>query len=231
MNVASEIKRPTTSPEGAIDVSCPYLIYRDVLGPNYVAGVLKHVVDRQDDFQLGSMHNRQTGERFMDPKLRVSLYLKDLGPFAGPIRAFVAAIASQALEALHVIEPKVEPKEFEITAYPNGGHIGEHIDTQTQIKRVRILSCVYYFAATPRRFNGGELRLFRFPKRPVDGVASSASSASSFVEVAPDTDTLVLFPSWLRHQVMPVRVPSGAWSDARFTINCWVHRVGSSRAS
>jgi SM-20-related protein len=220
-NDASIAARP---PEGAVDVRCPYLVYRDVMGQEYVTGLLDHVVERQGDFVAGRMHKRQTGESFMDRNVRWSLYLKDLGRFDGPIKAFVDAITGPALEALHLIEPHVKPREFEITAYPDGGHIGEHIDTKTGKDRVRILSCVYYFAATPRRFDGGELRLYGFPKPNFGGISEPAS----FVDIEPHTDTLVVFPSWLRHQVLPVRVPSGQWADARFTINCWVHRGGSS---
>lgn len=43
--------------------------------------------------------------------------------------------------------------------------------------------------------------------------------------MAPETDTLVAFPSWLRHEVLPVRVPSGDWADCRFSINCWLLRA------
>jgi SM-20-related protein len=210
-----------------VDSRCPYVIFRDVLGADCVSGLLEHVVDRQRDFQVGRMHKRQTGETFVDPKVRLSFYLRDLGAFAGPIKAFVAAITGPALSALHLVEPRVEPKEFEITAYPDGGHIGEHIDTKTSGKRVRVLSCVYYFAATPRRFSGGALRLYSLPSF---SRKSDEAAALSFVDVQPDTDTLIVFPSWINHQVLPVRVPSGAWVDSRFTINCWVHRASGSPA-
>jgi SM-20-related protein len=220
----NEASIPASLPDGAVDLRCPYLLYRDVMGPDYVAGLLEYVIERQCDFVAGNMHNRQTGESFMDRNVRWSLYLKDLGPFRDPIKAFVNTIASPALKALNLVEPQVKPREFEITAYPDGGHIGEHIDTKTATKSVRILSCVYYFAATPRRFDGGELRLFGFPK-PSPG---KVSGPASFVDIEPRTDTLIVFPSWLRHQVLPVSVPSGQWADARFTINCWVHRVDSS---
>ncbi len=217
-NEASIAARP---PEGAVDPRCPYLVYRDVMGEEYAAGLLNHVVERQRDFVAGGMLNRQTGVSFMDTNVRWSLYLRDLGPFRAPIKAFVNAIVGPALKALHVIEPQVKPKEFEITAYPDGGHIGEHIDTKTGKERVRILSCIYYFAATPRRFDGGELRLYGFPK-PNFG---EKTRPESLVDIEPRTDTLVVFPSWLRHQVLPVRVPSGAWADSRFTVNCWIHRA------
>jgi Rps23 Pro-64 3,4-dihydroxylase Tpa1-like proline 4-hydroxylase len=84
---------------------------------------------------------------------------------------------------------------------------------------VRVLSCVYYFAETPRRFQGGELRLYGFPD-------PFREAAGPIVEVVPEPDKLVIFPSWLEHEVLPVQVPSKAWRDCRFSINCWIHRTG-----
>ena len=219
-SMASAVQART--PESPTDPGRPLLAYQDVLGAEYVAGLLGHVVSRQADFRTGQMRNRETGEVIADSVLRDAVYLNDLGAFLGPIKAFVSAIAGPALKALHLNEPAVEPKEFIITAYRDGGHIGEHIDTYERSERVRVLSCVYYFAATPPRFSGGELRLYSFPKGP----AVEQRSSASFLDIEPLTDTLVVFPSWIRHQVMPVRVPSGAWLDSRFTINCWMHRAG-----
>jgi SM-20-related protein len=207
--------------EPRADPRCPFLAFHDILGADYVAGLLDYVVARQSDFRAGVMHNRETGEVVADPVHRDSVYLTDLGAFLGPIRSFVGAVAVPSLRELHLDEPEVEPMEFAITAYRDGGHIGEHIDTYERRERVRILSCVYYFAMTPRRFSGGELRLYGFPKGP----AVERQPSASFADVEPRTDTLVIFPSWIRHQVMPVRVPSGAWLDSRFTINCWMHRA------
>ena len=209
-------------PVTSVDPRCPHLVFRNVLGADYVQSLLKYVVDRQDDFQAGGMLNRLTGELLVDPKMRISSYLNDLGTFGDPIKALVGAVAAPALKGLNLIEPAVEPREFVITAYPDGGYIGEHIDTQTGQKRVRILSCIYYFAATPHRFSGGELQLYGFPQR---SSAGTEPTRSPFVELAPETDSLIFFPSWLRHEVLPVRVPSGAWADSRFTINCWIHRA------
>jgi SM-20-related protein len=227
MSVTNEIgPRVNTArpPEGAVDGRCPYLIFRDALGPEYVAGLLDHVLDRQADFQTGLMHDRQTGELFADPVIRDALYLNDLGAFVAPIKAVVTAIAAPALEALHLSEPQVEPMEFIITAYGEGGHIADHIDTYRWLDRVRILSCVYYFTSTPRRFTGGELRLYGFPKFATVG---GEPPAPSFVDIEPRTDTLIVFPSWLRHKVLPVHVPTGAWADSRFTVNCWIHRAAA----
>lgn len=50
------------------------------------------------------------------------------------------------------------------------------------------------------------------------------------LELETETDTLMFFPSWLRHEVLLVRVPSGAWVDSRFTVNCRIHRVNPAGA-
>jgi Rps23 Pro-64 3,4-dihydroxylase Tpa1-like proline 4-hydroxylase len=138
----------------------------------------------------------------------------------------VRSIIAPTLDELRLNEPGGEPREFEISAYGDGGHFNAHIDTVEVLDRVRILSCVYYFAATPPRFSGGALRLHAFPSR-----AGAVTDAPPYVDVAPETDTFVAFASWLRHEVLPVRVPSGAWADRRFAINCWIHRTAPNAAA
>ncbi len=208
--------------ETRADPRCPFLAYHNILGAAYVAGLLDHVMAHQSDFQTGVMRNRETGEEIADPVQRDAVYLSDFGAFLAPIKSFVSASAASALSALRLNEARVKPREFVITAYRDGGHIAEHIDTHKRPDRIRILSCVYYFAAMPRRFSGGQLRLYGLPRGP----AAQQGPSASFIDIEPRTDTLVIFPSWLRHKVMPVRVPSGAWADSRFTINCWMHRAG-----
>ena len=147
--------------------------------------------------------------------------LGDLGPFAARIKTVMDEISDVVLKGLHLGEFAAEPRQFEICTYGDGGHFDAHIDTAETLDRVRVVSCVYYFAASPRRFSGGELRLFGFPTGLADG------RPAPFVDIIPETDTLVAFPSWLSHEVLPVRVPTGIWVDRRFTINCWIHRVDS----
>ncbi len=83
----------------------------------------------------------------------------------------------------------------------------------------RELSFVYFFHAEPRQFYGGELRLY--DNRRVRGVAHADSSQL----LSPRQDMLVIFPSDAPHELLPVRVPSGQFSDSRFTINGWIHRA------
>lgn len=142
-----------------------------------------------------------------------------MGPFRQPIETVVREIAPLALARLGLTEAAVEPREFEFACYSDGSHFKPHVDTNERLQRVRVLSCVYYFSEQPRRFSGGELRLHGFPD-------PFRETPGPVVDVAPEPDKLVIFPSWLQHEVLPVHVPSKAWSDCRFSINCWIHRTG-----
>jgi Rps23 Pro-64 3,4-dihydroxylase Tpa1-like proline 4-hydroxylase len=44
-------------------------------------------------------------------------------------------------------------------------------------------------------------------------------------DIAPEPNSLVLFPSWAPHEVLLVRCPSGRFEDSRFAINCWIYRA------
>jgi Rps23 Pro-64 3,4-dihydroxylase Tpa1-like proline 4-hydroxylase len=200
---------------------CPHLIWRNVLGGGTAAELLDYVVAQEREFKPGLLRNRISGKHRIDYSLRDAVYLLDLAAFETRIEHIVRSLAPRALDALRLTEPAVAPREFELSAYRDGGHFGAHIDTDERSSRVRVVSCVYYFAATPRRFSGGELRLHALPTLS----AGKGPAGPPFVDIVPETDSLVVFPSWLRHEVLPVRVPSGAWADSRFTINCWLHRL------
>jgi len=211
---------------GSLAAACarvPHLVFRNVLGPAGIGELLRYVTAREDDFRPAIVRDRQSGKQRIDRSRRDCLALGDLGPAGRPFESFVCAAAPGILAELHLAETAVEPREFAICAYGEGGHFAGHIDTNEVTDRVRVVSCVYYFAATPRRFSGGELRLYGLPT-----LSGGNAGDAQFIDIAPETDTLVAFPSWLRHEVLPVRLPEGSWRDHRFTINCWLHRTRAS---
>src|SRR5207244_13575245 len=107
--------------------------------------------------------SRGLAQMAVDRQRRDGRLLGDLGPFRAPIETFVRRIAPDALARLGLTGPAVEPREFEISSYGDRGHFAAHLDTTDLPDRVRILSCVYYFARRPGRFSGGELRLHGVP--------------------------------------------------------------------
>jgi SM-20-related protein len=221
--MSSETRIAVAGPVPAAEESrarVPHLLLRDVLGPAAVVGLLQYVAARQADFRPAIVRDRNSGKRRVDKDQRDCLALADLGTARSPFENFVRTAAPRILGALHLAETAIEPQEFAICAYGDGGHFGGHIDTNEITDRVRVVSCVYYFAETPRRFRGGELRLYGFPT-----VSGGHRRAAPFIDIDPETDSLVAFPSWIRHQVLPVQLPGDDWREHRFTINCWLHRT------
>lgn len=219
MSDASVSTRVSSAAEGPAATESTHLVFRKVLGQEAVEALLDYVGAREAAFRPGAVHDRKTGRRKIDLGLHRGLALGDLGPFREPIEGFVRRIADQSIAHLSLIEPRVEPGEFFIRAHGDGDYMRTHVDTIESLHGVRILSCVYYFATTPRRFRGGNFRLIGLPTR--------AGGSRATVEIPPETDTMIVFPSWVPHEVSPVSVPSGAWLDCRFTVNCWLHRAAA----
>ena len=107
--------------------------------------------------------------------------------------------------------------ELQLVAHHDGAFYKRHIDTQTASdrKNIRVLSGVYYFHAEPKPFSGGALRLY----------AIGGDDATDFVDIEPQRNSLLVFPSWAPHEVRTVSCPSKQFSDSRFAINCWIHRI------
>jgi len=70
----------------------------------------------------------------------------------------------------------------------------------------------------PKAFSGGVLRLHSL---------AASGHQGTFVDIPPDYDTLVFFPSMFPHEVLPVKSPSGKFMDSRFAINCWIYQANS----
>lgn len=157
-------------------------------------------------------------ETRIDHTRRRSRRLQNLGEFAGEIEAKMREILPTIFAKLGNTPFIPCGFEVELVAHSDGAYYTRHIDTLTQIKDAighRVVSAVYYFHAQPKGFTGGALRLYSL---------SAGSQSSRSVDIEPDNDTLVFFPSWFPHEVLPVKCPSGRFLDSRFAINCWILR-------
>lgn len=160
-------------------------------------------------------------DRFVDASIggaredwRIGSVVYDPPPSAERITAEVRAVAPEVAGLLGVPLEVITDVERQLTVYGDGGYYRVHTDSRGPDAARRAISWVHYLAARlPRGFEGGELWL-------VDPAAPEAPPAV----VVPDDGVTVFFPSELEHEVRPVRVPSGAFADGRFTVNGWVWR-------
>ena len=111
--------------------------------------------------------------------------------------------------------------ERQMNVHGDGGFFVPHTDTDHPLAADRRISCVYYFNRSPRRFDGGELRLYD-TWVTLDGTTGAATHTS----LAPIDNSLVFFPSESFHEVCPVRTESAEFGDGRFTVTIWF-RVAS----
>jgi hypothetical protein len=195
----------------------PYVQIRDFLSQTELEDLLNYVLSHRHKFKPATVGNGD--QSLLNRDLRVALTCGKLGPLEERLEARFRDALPLIGEKVGVPPPLPDSLEVGLAAHGNGAFyrphidlvIGDHANNRTA-ESGRVLSAVYYFHAEPKRFSGGELRLFRL------------GSESGFVDIEPLQNSLVAFHSWMRHEVRPVAVPSGEFRDCRFAINCWYGR-------
>ena len=194
----------------------PYLVLPDFLDEAAVAGLLDHTISRQAQFTPTGVGAKR-GATSINPSVRVSMGLADLGPFRPMLKERILGLLPTLVERLRVKAPEQPRLETQLVAHGDGAFYRQHIDTQTasyqERDRIRVLSGVYYFHTEPKAFTGGALRLY----------AIGGREGENFIDLEPARNCLLVFLSWAPHEVLPVTCPSKAFADSRFAINCWIH--------
>lgn len=197
----------------------PWLVRRDLLSPDECHDLLSWALDNEARFKPAALD-----KGLVDPAIRRSLSLRDLGKFSSLFEGRVRAMVPELIGQLRVTPFVAGEIELELVAHNEGAHFALHGDLYTgegSARGDRLLSAVYYFHRAPKAFSGGCLRLHRIGAVPGD----------MGVDIAPDQNSLVVFPSWAPHEVLTVRCPSGAFGDSRFAVNCWIYRADEHRPS
>lgn len=208
-----------TSPFVASKRPFPCCVVPNFLGNDWVERLLAYAIEHQSAF-IASGVGYGANPR-IDPNIRVSCKLNDISALRADLVAKFRAAMPQAVSELHLSPFQLAGCEIELVAHGDGAFFKRHIDTITQaddpdIKTQRVLTGVYYFHSMQKRFSGGQLRMHALVPQEQGG---------SFIDIEPECDQLVLFPSWAPHEVLPVSCPSQAFEHARFAINCWYRRL------
>ena len=201
----------------------PHGRFANWLGPEMLQRLLDFAQKQRDCFfQTEVGYKKEDGR--VDLNVRRSSRIIALGGLKEELQTNLRTILPTMFQRLGA-EP-FEPSKFEVemVAHGDGAFFTEHRDTaiesedsiegQKFVAR-RIISAVYYFHRLPKSFSGGVLRIYAL---------AGSKKSSELVEIEPVNDTLVFFPSWFPHEVLPVSCPSGRFEDSRFAINYWVHR-------
>lgn len=192
----------------------PYLVLRNFLEEETIAALLDYALAHEADF-APTRTGRAMSDGGVRPHIRISTGTRNLGPFRPILKAKILSLLPRWVETLRVTAVASPKLETELVAHNEGAFYKRHIDTQTASDRdhIRVLSGVYYFHAEPKAFTGGALRLYAI-----------GGADAPFVDIEPECNSLLVFPSWAPHEVMPISCPSGRFVDSRFAVNCWVHQ-------
>lgn len=200
----------------------PHRSFKGWLPADDHAALLEWTLGQEHGFEPTTVI--RAGAEVIDPASRKSSRLPRFGPLKEMFVGHVMDRASEIFAGAGTRPFEVGRVEVEIAAHNDGAHFYAHTDIPIGGHREglegnegydRVVSAVYYFHGEPKGFSGGELRLHRFGGSGAEG---------EFVDVAPDQNSLVVFPSWARHEVLLVSCPSGRFADSRFAVNCWLHR-------
>jgi len=97
--------------------------------------------------------------------------------------------------------------EIVLSRYGDSTFYGPHQDTRFDRITARLVTLVYYVNATPAGFDGGELTLWEGAER---------------MALQPRHNRAIVFPSFVSHEVAPVRMTGSRWEDGRFSVNYWL---------
>ncbi len=190
-------------------MSPPYLRHSDVLPQGEHTALVEWTLANASQFAPSRLFGGRA-----EATVRVSRSAGDVRSVAGSLESRVLALAGDFMQTFGMgLTPG--GLELELVAYGDGGRFLRHIDTAIgeapPDATPRALSVVYYFHREPRGFTGGALRLYGLSER--DG----------FVDIEPQQNSLVAFPSFVAHEVLPVACPSLEWAASRFAVNVWIH--------
>lgn len=172
--------------------------------------VLDFAVSHESGFEASGV---DTNERDYRRSL-VFFGLENLGvDFAGHVRAIVPDV----LNTLGIEEPENFKLDTQLTAHNDGDYFRIHADFGSAYTLNRILTYVYYFHKEPRAFTGGSIRLY---DSHIEG--SVRHAAETYTDIEPENNSILFFPSYVLHEVLPISCPSPAFADRRFTLNGWI---------
>jgi SM-20-related protein len=194
----------------------PYGLVPGWLGRETVERLLQFAHSNEHRFDDSTVTHEGEGER-VDCTRRVSMKLQILGVLKNELRGKLEDLLPVMFTRLGTKPFTPEKIEVELVAHGDRAFFKRHIDTVTHLDHEgggRVISAVYYFHGLPKSFSGGVLRLHSL---------AASGEEGTFVDIAPDCDTLVFFPSFFPHEVLPVQCESRRFLDSRFAINFWVH--------
>ena len=206
----ARLERPEALPAHCV-------ILEEFLAPAELDGLLQYALQRERDFQVSEVLSPTGGA--VDYEHRQSRVLFDLGNYAAPIVERVQSCLPRVAPRLGREEFAISQVETQITASNDGDFFRNHNDNAHPDTAAREVTFVYFFHREPKAFSGGELRIYDTRREH-----GRYTPTDNYRVVVPQQNQIVFFASSLAHEITPVKCPSRAFADSRFTLNGWLRR-------
>jgi SM-20-related protein len=191
----------------------PYLLAENFLDPALLQELLRFVADAEPGFVDSTVSTSDTD-------YRRSKVLYEFPRFSELFRTKMGSIAGDVAKRLGLAPFAVGDVECQMTAHNDGNYFKLHNDNGSPDTATRVLSYVFYFHNEPKAYTGGEFRMYH--SRVENGAYHRGDFAA---DITPKNNSVLFFPSYCHHEVLPVHCASQRFADGRFTINGWVRRA------
>ncbi|NJN01011.1 MAG: proline hydroxylase [Leptolyngbyaceae cyanobacterium SL_1_1] len=196
-----------------LEWSASYLQIEAFLSPTEHQQLLQYSIEHESSFAT-------TTTMTSAAEHRRSRALYQFPDFSEQIRERIRTCLPDVLSKLRLEPFAPDTIEAQLTTHNDGDYYKIHNDGGgTPQTLTRVLTYVYYFHREPKPFGGGELLIY---DTKIENNAYVKSGGYKVVE--PRNNSIVFFPSRCLHEVLPIRCPSEAFADSRFTVNGWVRR-------
>jgi Rps23 Pro-64 3,4-dihydroxylase Tpa1-like proline 4-hydroxylase len=200
----------------------PWHRYSGFLGEEEREGLVRWALEQRETFKPSKVVGG-----IVDPERRISEKTHKLGAYRAVFEQKIGALLPDLFRRTGTRPFEPESYELELVAHGDGAYFAPHTDIPVGPGRKplggdasgtqdRLLSGVYYFHREPKAFSGGALRFHRF---------GGGETPEDWVDVEPEQDSFVVFPTWARHEVLRVSCPSREFADSRFAVNVWLCRA------
>jgi len=194
------------------------VVFEEFLVPDDLDDLLRFAQEHEAEFHVSQVLSPALGSR-VDHEHRRSRVLSNPGEIVNRLVERARACLPRVLPKLGLRDFAVSGEEAQITASNHGDFFRWHSDNSQDEIGAREITFVYFFHREPKRFHGGELRIYDSYFR--DG---GYVPGANYRAVVPRQNQIVFFRSSLTHEITPVECPSGEFGDSRFTVNGWFHR-------
>jgi Rps23 Pro-64 3,4-dihydroxylase Tpa1-like proline 4-hydroxylase len=148
-------------------------------------------------------------------RVLTGLEAQDIGRF---FKAKVAETLPSVLEDLELPMRPTGRTSVQITSTGDGEYYKPHVDNSPEAVERRELSFVYFCHSHPRKFEGGELRIYA--TRLYTGIQDPDVRVHV---ISPEANRMVFFQGDFLHEICPVVCHSNRLVDTRLTVNGWVY--------